>query len=145
MDLEKRMKDLEDRLAERDQADQRSAAETVAKDKRLGDDVLKLAADEGVDPAVVKVVAFATGDLDEKLEKTRRDLSEGFELLGKGLMEVREALGSLPAGRKSVARVLKRGLEDDVTGKTAVEQLPEDASVVDVLKAMNAETYGIVD
>ena len=142
MDLEKRIEELEALLAKQaDDAKQQSATE-VAKSKKVSDAVLKMATDEGVDPGVLKVVALATGDLSEDLEKTRTESKEGFELVAKALMELRETVGKLPAGRKSVARVLKNGKEDDA--ETTVEKEIDDAEcVTDVLKVMNRETYGI--
>lgn len=129
MDLEKRVKDLEALVAK--QADE--------KDEPTADQVAKT---EGVDESVMKVVALATGEVDDKLEKTRTELSEGFELLGKAVMEIREAVGNLPTGRKSTARVLKSGREDEPE-ETIEEQVEKTESPVEALKLLNKATYGI--
>lgn len=141
MDLEKRIKDLEDLVAKQaDELSRKGAAEFA--NGKIGDDVLKTATDEGVDPGVVKVIALATGSVDTKIEKTREELSEGFGLLGKAVMEIREVIGSLPQGRKSTARVLKSGREDDA--EESVEERVEKAeSPVEALKILNEHTYGI--
>lgn len=133
MDLEKRIKDLEALVA-------KQAGEGEKEPEQTPEEVAKA---EGVDQSVLKVVALATGDLDERLEKTRAELAEGFQLLGKAVMEIREAVGHLPTGRKSVARVLPPATGHDVE-KTDVEKELENAeTAVDALKILNAETYGI--
>lgn len=135
MDLEKRVKELEDLVAKQATEDAKGPEETVE----------TVAKAEGVDENVLKVVALATGDQAELIEKTRTEMSEGLEIVGKAIMEVREALGNLPTGRKSVARVLP-----SATGHEGVEKTVEDETIeksdspVEVLKALNAKTYGIV-
>lgn len=135
MDLEKRVKELEDLVAKQATEDAKDPEETVE----------TVAKAEGVDESVLKVVALATGDQAELIEKTRTEMSEGLEIVGKAIMEVREALGNLPTGRKSVARVLP-----SATGHEGVEKTVEDETIeksdspVEVLKALNAKTYGIV-
>jgi hypothetical protein len=141
MDLEKRVKELEDLVAKQADEAKRRDAEGVA-DGKISADVMKVATDEGVDPGVLKVIALATGDQEERLEKTRTELSEGFEILGKAVMEIREAIGSLPTGRKSVARVLKSGREDEPE-ETIDEQIEKAESPVEALKILNEHTYGI--
>jgi hypothetical protein len=141
--VEKRIKALEDLVAKQAADADRHAAETVAKGK-ISDDVLKVASEEGIDPGVLKVVALATGDHEERIEKTRQELSEGFDILGKAVMEIRETIGKLPTGRKSVARILPEATGHTDVGKTEVEEeLAKAESPVEALKIMNRETYGI--
>lgn len=143
VDLEKRMNDLEATVAKiaRGESPETPEKETPAAE-------VEKTAGEGIDKDVLRLVAVATGEVDDRVEKTRQELSEGFEILGKALMEVREAVGQLPTGRKSVshAQVLKSGKEggsDADTVEKAIEELGEDASPTDILKAMNRVTYGI--
>lgn len=134
MDLEKRVKDLEELVAKQaagDAKEPEETAETVAKS-------------EGVDESVLKVIALATGDQAELIEKTRDEMSEGLEIVGKAIMEVREALGNLPTGRKSVARILPSATGHEVIEKSAEDEVIEKSEdPVEVLKALNAKTYGI--
>jgi hypothetical protein len=133
MDLEKRVKDLEDLVAKQATEDAPvETAETVAKA-------------EGVDENVLKVIALATGDQAELIEKTRTEMSEGLEIVGKAVMEIREAFGNLPTGRKSVARVLPPATGHEGVEKTAAEEELEktEGSPLDALKALNEITYGI--
>lgn len=92
---------------------------------------------------VLKVVAVATGEVDDRLEETRGEVKKGFEILGQEVLKMRQALQSLPLGRKSVARVLPPATGHDEVEKSEVDKLPADASALDVLKAGNAELYGI--
>ncbi len=142
-DVRKRIKALEDLVAKQAADLEREKAETVAKGK-ISDDVLKVATEEGIDPGVLKVVALATGDHEERIEKTRQELAEGFEILGKAVMEIREAVGKLPAGRKSVARILPAATGHEVKKTEVEEELSKAESPVEALKIMNRETYGIV-
>lgn len=132
MDLEKRVKELEDLVAKQATEDAKEPAETVAKA-------------EGVDENVLKVIALATGDQADLIEKTRTEMSEGLEIVGKAIMEVREALGNLPTGRKSVARILPATVGHDSVEKTTEDEVIEKSEdPVEVIKALNAKTYGIV-
>jgi hypothetical protein len=142
-DVQKRIKALEDLVAQQAADLQREKAETVAKGK-ISDDVLKVATEEGIDPGVLKVVALATGDHEERIEKTRQELAQGFEILGKAVMEMREAVGKLSAGRKSVARILPAATGHEVEKTEVEEELAKAESPVEALKIMNRETYGIV-
>lgn len=133
MDLEKRVKDLEAALAKSTDTE----SETTEVEKTEPETA-------GIDPLVLKAVAFATGETDDKLEKTREEISEGFQILGKAVMEMRDAIGSLPTGRKSTARILPEATGHEV-GKTDVEEeLAKTDDPILALKIMNRETYGIV-
>lgn len=136
MDLEKRIADLEALVAKSGETE--GNTEPVEKTDAEGEKLF----DKGAVPeGVLKMVALATGDQEDRLEKTRQDLSEGFEILGKAVMEMREAIGNLPTGRKSTARVLKNGREDDQS--TLEDQIAKTESPVEALKLLNKATYGI--
>jgi hypothetical protein len=139
--VEKRIKALEDLVAKQAADAERANAETVAKGK-ISDDVLKVATEEGIDPGVLKIVALATGDHEERIEKTRKELGEGFEILGKTIMEIRNAVGELPTGRKSVARILPKS-GHGIGNANVEEELAKAESPIEALKIMNRETYGI--
>lgn len=135
MDLEKRLKELEDLVAKQATKEQKEPVETAE----------EVAKAEGVDQSVLKVIALATGDQAELIEKTRSEMSEGLEIVGKAIMEIREAFGNLPTGRKSVARILPPATGHEGVEKTAEDEVIEKSDdPVEVLKALNAKTYGIV-
>lgn len=138
MDLTKRVEELE-ALVAKATGDDKPDPETPAVDAGA-EDVAKTETGK----EILKVVAVATGDMDERIEKTRKELSEGFEILGKAVMEVREVIGNLPTGRRSVsnAQVLKSRLEGDEEA-TVEERIEKAESPVEALKILNEATYGI--
>ena len=129
MDIEKRLELLEARVAD-------AGVGTVAKTEPEDTPA------EGITADVLKVVALATQDDHDAIEKTRSDLAEGFELLGKAVMEMRETIAELPMGRKSTARVLKSHLEPE-DEESVEERIEKSESPVEALKILNEATYGI--
>lgn len=142
MDLTKRIEALEDAVAKF--LDTPEALETTAgkAETPAGESTVEKTTTDRSE--VVKVVAIATGELDEKLEKTRTDLSEGFEILGRVVKDIRDTVGALPQGRKSTARVLPPATgHEDIEKTTEDETIEKSEDPLEVLKALNAKNYGI--
>jgi hypothetical protein len=145
MDLVKRMKDLEDLVAEHGLVEKTGTPEGGTEEAPVGEVAKTDTPGEDVNKSVLRMVALATGDQEERIEKTRDELREGFQILGKAVKDIKDAIGSLPTGRKSQARILPPASGHDDVGKTGTvdDEIAKTDDPVAALKILNEHTYGI--